>query len=446
VFLWEVKLLSDKIKTREIVKDIKMIDKAGNVADKMKNAYIRTKDEAQHTQQSEHSSPSDYATDKATHGAENAVYETGHHVKKQTGKIIDKAKDARNVKKQTDGVTEPIKEQAKKYTQQIMRKTTQATKQATEKTIKTAPKIEKTIKQSAKSTGKFVKATAKGTIKTAQKSVKTAEHTAKATIKTSQQTAKTAARTAQVTVKTTKMSIQSAQAATKAAAITAKAAIKATIVAVKAIIAAVKGMVALIVAGGWIALVVILVICMVALILCSVFGIFFSGEQTSLQGRTMTQVISELNAEFNGKIEEIKSNNPHDKVEITSADGTTTVKWDEVLSVYAVKTTSNSNAPTEVVTIDDAKVQTLRTILWEMTAISSLVATVETERTAVTTDASGKEITKTVMVSETVLTITITHKGYLKMASVYGFNADQKRQLNELMSEEYRSMWQQLTN
>ena len=58
--------MSDKIKTRKFTKDIKSIDKSANIADKMKNAYIRTKDEAQHTQQSEHSSPSDYATDKAT--------------------------------------------------------------------------------------------------------------------------------------------------------------------------------------------------------------------------------------------------------------------------------------------------------------------------------------------------------------------------------------------
>jgi hypothetical protein len=200
----------------------------------------------------------------------------------------------------------------------------------------------------------------------------------------------------------------------------------------------------LIAAGGLVAVAIILFICLFALILSSETGIFYSGEQTTPQGGTMTQVISELNAEFNDKIEEIKSNNPHDRVEIISANGTTTIKWDEVLSVYAVKTASNSNAPTEVVTIDDSKVQTLRSILWDMTVISSSVATVETEHTTVTTDASGKEVTTTETVIETVLTITITHKGYLEMASEYGFNANQIQQLNELMSEEYSSMWQQL--
>ena len=239
--------------------------------------------------------------------------------------------------------------------------------------------------------------------------------------------------------------IQSARVTAKAASVTAKATVKATIAAVKATIAAVKGLVSLIAAGGLVAVVIILVMCLFALILSSEFGIFFSGEQTTPQGSTMTQVISELNAEFNNKIEEIKSNNLHDIVEITSTDGTTEVKWDEVLSVYAVKTALNSNSPTDIITIDDSKVQTLRTILWDMTAITSSVDKVETERIITITDTNGKEVMTTGKIIETALTITIKHKGYLEMASKYGFNAEQIQQLNELMSEEYRSMWRQLT-
>jgi hypothetical protein len=147
------------IKTKNTLKDIKVLDKSIDTSARMKNAFIRTKDEEQHSQQVDHNSPSKYATDSTTCGAENVAYKTGNQVKRQTGKIIDKAKKSRNVKR------------------------------ATEKTIKTAPKVEKTIKQSAKATGKSVKTTAKGTIKTAYKSIKTTEKTAKTTFKTSQQTA-----------------------------------------------------------------------------------------------------------------------------------------------------------------------------------------------------------------------------------------------------------------
>ena len=368
--------MSDKIKTRDIVKDIKVIDKAGNAADRMKNAFIRTKDEAQHTQQSEHSSPTEYASDNATHSAENIVYETGHQVKKQTGKIFDKVKDARNAKKQAESVSGSIKVQAKKYTQENMRKSTQATKQATEKTIKTAPKIEKTIKQSAKSTGKFVKATAKGTIKTAQKSVKSTGNTAKVTIKTSQQTAQAAAKTAQATAESAKVAAQAARVASKVAVQAAKTAVKATIATVKAIIAAIKGLTALIVAGGWIAVVVILVICFVALIIGSCFGIFFSNESVA-NNTPMTQIVSELNTEYYNKIEQIKTDYPSDIVEIVSSDGVMDIKWDEVLSVYAVKVTTDTENATEVVTIDDSKKEILRTILWDMNSVTHSVSTVQ---------------------------------------------------------------------
>ena len=51
--------------------------------------------------------------------------------------------------------------------------------------------------------------------------------------------------------------------------------LEATVAAVKAIIAAVKGLIAAIAAGGWVAVVVIIVLCLVALIAGSVFGIFF---------------------------------------------------------------------------------------------------------------------------------------------------------------------------
>lgn len=41
--------MSDKIKTRKFTKDIKSIDKSINLADKIKNAYIRIKEESQYT-------------------------------------------------------------------------------------------------------------------------------------------------------------------------------------------------------------------------------------------------------------------------------------------------------------------------------------------------------------------------------------------------------------
>lgn len=102
----------------------------------------------------------------------------------------------------------------------------------------------------------------------------------------------------------------------------------------KATIAAVKGLVALIAAGSWIAVLVIIIICLIGLLVVSVFGVFFSGEDSgSVSGRTMTTVISELNTQFYDKIEKIKSDNTYDVLEID----TVSINWPEILAIYAVK-------------------------------------------------------------------------------------------------------------
>ena len=127
---------------------------------------------------------------------------------------------------------------------------------------------------------KTVKSTVKGTVKTAQKTIKTAEHTAKASVKTAKQAAKVAQKTAQATARAAKMAAQAARATAKATITALKAAIKAIMLAAKAIIAATKALIAAIAAGGWVAVIIILVICLIALIIGSCYGIFFSGEDT----------------------------------------------------------------------------------------------------------------------------------------------------------------------
>ena len=137
-------------------------------------------------------------------------------------------------------------------------------KQASQNTnfaIKTLEKSEKNIKQSATSAGqKTIKFAEKEASKTAQKSVKTAKRVLKTAIKTSQQTAKAVQKTARATVKASQKIAQAAKATAKATSITIKAAAKATVTAVKALIAGTQALVAAIAAGGWIAVLVIVII------------------------------------------------------------------------------------------------------------------------------------------------------------------------------------------
>ncbi len=415
------------IKVKDIAKGtVKAIDKSAIAAQRMKNAYIRTKEKAEHSAVPQEDSPEEYAAGRVSGGldsAQKAVREfdrQGRKGIKTTKENIPKAKDYFEKR----AAHQPKKQVQRKAAESIRRTTGNA-----KKTIKTVDRGSKTIKQTAKST-------AKGTVKTARKTVKTAEHTAKTTIKTTQQAAKAAQKTAQATARAARAAAHAARAAAKAAAVTAKAVAKAIALAVKAIIAGTKALIAAIAAGGWIAVVVIIVICLIAMIIGSCFGIFFSSEDSG-SGMTMQSVVQEINTEYQDKLDEIKASHTYDVLEMSGSRAV----WKEVLAVYAVKTTTDPDNAQEVATMDDSKKQLLKDIFWEMNAISSSTDT-KTETVIETSDDGNGNIVETeVTVTQTYLYITVSHKTAEEMAAQYGFNEDQKEQLSELLADENNSLW-----
>ena len=126
------------------------------------------------------------------------------------------------------------------------------------KTIKTVERSGEVIKQSARSAGRAtIKAPGK-TIKTASSTVKSVEQVGSASVKTAQATFKAAQKTAIESAKTARR----IQAAAKATATTAKALAAAAAKAAKAIIAAAQELITAIAAGGWVALLVIVLVVM----------------------------------------------------------------------------------------------------------------------------------------------------------------------------------------
>ena len=437
------------IKTRNIAeKGIKAIDKAAVASERMKEAYIRTRDNADHSLYAAESSPGEYASDRLSSGVDNVTHEAIHQFDKQGRKGIKTTKEniskvKENIQKRKAAAEQP-KKQAEK---QAARKTRQAADRISEpvrtlrqergavktldrgkKSIKTVDRGRKTIKQAS--------ATAKGTVKTASKSIKTAEKTAKASIKTTQQAAKAAQRTAQATARAARAAAHAARAAARAAVAAAKVAAKATIAAVKAIIAATKALIAAIAAGGWIAVLVIVIICLIGLLIGSCFGIFFSGEDSGL-GYTMQNVVQEINDDYQQQIDTTKANLSHDVLEMSGSRAV----WPEVLAVYAVKTTTDPDNPQEVATMDDSKKAILTDIFWEMNQISSRTETRTETVITETDDGNGNIVETESTVTQTYLYITVSHKTAEEMAAQYGFDEEQKEQLAELLAEENRSLW-----
>ena len=79
-----------KIKTRQVHKDIKVLDKTVTVTDHIKQSYVRTKETVmQSTEKSSdrENNPVGYAEDVASEYADHIFHETGHQVRRQAGKI-----------------------------------------------------------------------------------------------------------------------------------------------------------------------------------------------------------------------------------------------------------------------------------------------------------------------------------------------------------------------
>lgn len=309
----------------------------------------------------------------------------------------------------------------------------------TEITKDTASKI-----RTKNTAAKAVKGKSQKAVKTASRSMKSVKNgtkgikTAQQSAKTAQQAAKTAQKTAQATAKAAQKSAQAA----KAAVTGFKTAVKATATAIKAAVAAIKGLIAAIAAGGWVAVVIILLICLVALIVGSCFGLFFGAESTGT-GTSVTQAVTTLNGEFQAHIQEIEDSNSHDRVEFTSNDGVLSISWEDVLAVFSAKVTGAEDGA-QVASLDGAQVQQLRDIMWEMNTVSSSTRTESHEVEVTEVDEDGKETTRTETVTETILEISLTHKTAEEMAQQYNFNARQNEYLALMSEPENKNLWAEL--
>ena len=287
------------------------------------------------------------------------------------------------------------------------------------------------------------KTVSKGTIKTAQKSVKTGRATVRATgksIKTAERTAKAAGKTA---MKTAKVAAQMAKVAARAAIQALKIMVKALVVAVKAIIAAVKGLIAAIAAGGWVVLVVVLVIGAVAALLFSPFGIFANGGGDGTP--TVSDAVQTLNGEFSERIENVKkSAGQVDQVIVTqnTDEGPAAIdNWPDILAVFAVSASMDTENPMDVIVMNEQRIDLLHQTFWKMVSIDSSISEVLPSASPRATEAIEYTFTPTVTPApKRVLTITISTLGWEDVLDDFNFTEQQIQALKALMSASNYSM------
>lgn len=91
------------IKTRDAVKGtIKAIDKAAVAGQRMKQAYISTKEKAEHSTSYVENSADEYASDKFERGVDTVVHEDARQFDKAGRRGVETTKD--NIRKAKEGI------------------------------------------------------------------------------------------------------------------------------------------------------------------------------------------------------------------------------------------------------------------------------------------------------------------------------------------------------
>ena len=271
---------------------------------------------------------------------------------------------------------------------------------------------------------KEVRSEAKAVGRTSHQAVRGAESSGKV-IKVGERSAQTVRQTVRAAVQARQRAVQATDAARRTTATAGKAMAKAAAAALRGAVSAIRSLAPLLAAGGGAVTAVVLVLCLIGALVMSPLGIFFSGGDSGGQQQTVTisAVVRELNQEYDARLEEIKAGIVYDEVRLSGSRA----PWPEILAVYAVKTTSDPTNGQEVVTMNDEKKAQLKQVFWDMNELSSFTSTVPGE---------GEDEEDT-----TTLHITVAARTADEMADIYGFNAEQRRQLAELLSDEYREMW-----
>ena len=189
------------IKTKEVVKGtVKTLDRASTVAQHVKSAYVRTREDAESTVSADEHSAADYGAARVQNAAARTGKETAHQLKKHGNGGIRNAK--RNWQ-ETKNTFQKLKDFDKKnQPKKTIRQTVQ----------NPARSASRSVQATGRGTIETAGSAGKGTVKTAQKGVKTAQNSGKLAVKTAKQTVKTAQAAAKASARAARVAAQTAKA------------------------------------------------------------------------------------------------------------------------------------------------------------------------------------------------------------------------------------------
>ncbi len=209
--------------------------------------------------------------------------------------------------------------------------------------------------------------------------------------------------------------------------------------AIRNFLADLHSLVVAIATGISVALGIVIVICLVAFVSGSAYGIFFAADAPNAASVTVREAVETLTEEYRDRLEEISDTVQHDRQDITANDDVYYIRWQDVLAVFSSYVAgSEQGAP--VAALTEEQVDKLREIMWAMNAVD--YATHAETAVIKTTDKNGKATTTEI--TETVLVISLTHKTPDEMAADYHFTTRQNNYLQLLQDPQHEELWAEL--
>ena len=196
---------------------------------------------------------------------------------------------------------------------------------------------------------------------------------------------------------------------------------------------------AILAAGAGAALGIVIVICLVAFVSGSPYGIFFAADAPNAASVAVREAVETLTEEYRDRLETISDTVQHDRQDITANDDVYYIRWQDVLAVFSSYVSGNEQgAPVAALTKE--QVDKLRETMWAMNAVD--YSTHPETTTIDTTDEDGNPTTTEI--TETVLVIELTHKTPSEMAADYHFTTRQNTYLQLLQDPQYEELWAEL--
>ena len=459
------------------------MDKARDIGQSAKKAYTRAKSKAD-IDNDQYDSPAEYAEAELSEIAHDGVEATQKTVRKAGRKIEQKTRE--QIEKRIDKAEKKLEEKLekeyeqkgensskKKHKSQKERSSSrkqkhrrnelrsdarkQKSSRSTEsRTVNSSEQVHTkpaysevrtpvkashthaTPKLASKNTSATVRKAPERTAKGATRTVKTAEQSAKVSTKAASTAAKETAKAAEKAAEAAKVAAERAAEAARAAAQATvrivQVVAKAIAAAAKAIVEAVKELFALIIEGGWVSVIVIAVICVVALLVCSAFGIFAHEDMTGC--KPMSEIVAEISSEYHQRMENdacAVDIGEYDALMVSyvgDGDGDAPENnWNDVIAVFAVYCSTDPDEAMNVIELTDISIDYIRQIFYEMNWYE------------LSTDGKYDE-------DEEMWVLTVyVHQhsmNYKEAAEHFGFSDYQREILYEMMRPEYCSYYARL--